>query len=208
MLQDPVVLDIGQCIQANDQLVFQELLREMTKPPSLRSVQESIGAQTASTFLRELSNCSFWKSFTESEHRASCCEQQPTDLMTVLDNSAMTTKEVSTPVLGNTLRTLYHHLEKMPQIDKARECEMMYILILTLPKITCAQRKPSYLHLDQDTTADTLTSWYSQDLLVVKEDIEEYKIRIPNPMTLLWNDPSYFANPYVNSNTRCPSKGV
>jgi hypothetical protein len=96
----------------------------------------------------------------------------------------------------------------MTQIDKARECEMMYILILTLPKITCAQRKPSYLHLDQYTTADTLTSWYIQDLLVVKEDIEEYKIQIPNPMTLLWNSPSYFANPYVNSNPRCPSKGV
>ncbi len=58
------------------------------------------------------------------------------------------------------------------------------------------------------TTVDTLTSWYSQDLLVVKEDIEKYKIQIPNPKTIIWNIPSYFADPYVNSNPRCPSNGV
>jgi hypothetical protein len=213
LLQTPVMLDIGQYIQVNDQLVFQALLKEMTRPPSLRSVQESIGAQTASTFLRELSNCSFWRSFTESEHCASCCEQQPSDLMKVLDNSSITTEEVSTPVIVNPLRTLYHHLETMTQIYKARECEMMYALILTLPKITCAQRKPSSPHLDQDTTADTLTSWYIQDLLVVIEDIEEYQIQIPNPMTVPWNAPFFFfftniASPCVNSNPRCPSKGV
>ena len=152
----------------------------MTRPPSLQSVQKSIGAQTASTFLRELSNFSFWRSLTESEHCASCCKQQPSNLMEILDNS-----EVSTPILGNPLRTLYHHLVTMTQIDKARECELMYILILMLPKITCAQRNPSSPHLDQDTTVDTLTSWYSQDLLVVKEDIEEYNIQIPNPMSIL-----------------------
>jgi hypothetical protein len=208
LLQTPFMIDIGKYVQVNDQLVFQALLKEMTRPPSLQSVQESIVAQTSSTFLRELSNCSFWRSFTEPEYCASRCEQQPYNLMKVLYNSSMTTKEVYALVLGNPLRTLYHHLEAMSQIDKARECEMMYVLILTLPKITCAQRKPSSPHLDRDTTADTLTSWYSQDLLVVKKDIEEYKIQITNPMTLLGNAPSYLANPYANSNPRCPSKGV
>ena len=119
--------------------------------------------------------------------------------------------EVSTPIFGNPLRTIYHHLETLTQIDKARECEMMYIMILTLPKITCVQRNLSPPHLDQDTTVDALASWYIQDLLVVKEDIEEYKIQIPNPMTIPWNAPFYFANiesPCVDSNPRCPSKGV
>jgi hypothetical protein len=50
LLHAPVVLDIGQCVQANNQPSSQELLREMDKPLSLRSVQESIGTQAASTF--------------------------------------------------------------------------------------------------------------------------------------------------------------
>jgi hypothetical protein len=59
LLQTPFMLDIGQYVLVNDQLVFQALLKEMTRPPSLRLIQESIVAQTASTFLRELNNCSF-----------------------------------------------------------------------------------------------------------------------------------------------------
>ena len=41
-----------------------------------------------------------------------------------------------------------------------------------------------------------------------REDIEEYKIQIPTSMTLLQNTTSNIANPYVDSNPRCPSKGV
>ncbi len=50
LLHAPVMLDIGQCIQADNQPSSQVLLREVRKPPSLRSVQESIGTQAASTF--------------------------------------------------------------------------------------------------------------------------------------------------------------
>ena len=78
---------------------------------------------------------------------------------------------------------------------------MMYTLILTLPKSTCAKRGSRSFHLYQETTADALTGWYCQDQLFAGEDIEEYKIQIPTSMTLLWNAPSY-------SNPRCPSKGV
>jgi hypothetical protein len=100
LLQTLFMLDIGKYVQVIDQLVFQALLKEMARPPSLRSLHESIVDQTTSTFLRELSNCSFWRSFTESEHCASCYEQQPSDLMKALDNSSTTTKEVSSPILG------------------------------------------------------------------------------------------------------------
>jgi hypothetical protein len=109
LLHAPVVLGIGQCVPANNQPSSQAFLREMNKPPSLQSVQESIGAQAASTILRELSNCSLWRSSTKPAHRASCCQQQPSGLMKVLNNltihSTMTTKEDSMPVLGNPLRT-------------------------------------------------------------------------------------------------------
>jgi hypothetical protein len=55
LLHAPVVLGIGQCVQANNQPSSQELLRELNKPSSLLSVQESIGTQNVSTILRELS---------------------------------------------------------------------------------------------------------------------------------------------------------
>ncbi len=55
LLHAPVVLDIGQCVQANNQPSSQALLREVNKPPSLLSAQESIGTQNVSTILRELS---------------------------------------------------------------------------------------------------------------------------------------------------------
>ena len=164
------------------------LLREMNESPSLQLVPDSSGTQSVSTIRRELNIFYLLKASTKPTHYASCCQHQPSDLTEILCNSAIRST--------------------MTQDDKARECEMMYDLTLMLPKSTCVQRRSRYFHLDQETTAYILTSWYCQDLLVVKEDIEKYKIQIPTPMTLLWNAPSYFANPYVNSNPRCPSKGV
>jgi hypothetical protein len=204
-------IDIGQQDQTNDKLVFEPFAKEMTRHPSLWSIQEVFGAQVASPFLRELGTL-FWKPLTESEHCASCCGQQPKTLGNL---------EVSTPISGNSLRNKFHRLEALTQIDKAREYE----------------------------TIDALTSWYIQDLLAMKEDIEEYKFQIPNPMTIPLNAPFYFfdpisvstcaqgkliffplesrikpqtiqqghyhkthfsdiASPYVDSNPRCPSKGV
>jgi hypothetical protein len=110
------------------------------------------------------------------------------------------------------------------------------------------RRNPSSPNVVQ-VTVDAFTSWYIQDLMVVKEDIEEYKFQIPSPMTIPWYAPFHFinsiskgtcaqgklryfplepwikpqtlqqrhyhrthssdiANPCVNSNPRCPSKGV
>ena len=204
LLHAPVVLDIGQCVQANNKPSSQTLLREMNKPFSSQSVRESIGTQAASTVLRESSNCSFWRSSTKPAHCASGCQQQLSGLIKVLNHSAIhstiTTKEDSTPFLGDPLGTRYHHLGTMTQNDKARECEMMYILILALPKSTCAKGRSRPFHLDQETTADTLTGWYCQNLLFAREDIEKYKIQIPTSMMLLQNASSYIANPYVNSN--------
>jgi hypothetical protein len=157
LLQTPAAIDIGQHAQTNDQFFFEPFVKEMTRHPSLRSIQEVIGAQVASSFLRELGTL-FWRPLTESEHCAYCCEQQPK----TLDNL-----EASTPISGNSLRNKFHRLEALTQIDKAREYE----------------------------TIDALTSWYIQDLLVVKEDIEEYTFQIPNPMTIPWNAPFYFFNP-------------
>ena len=134
LLQTPAAIDIGQHDQTNDQLVFEPLVKEMTRHPSLRSIQEVIGTQVASSFLRELGTL-FWRPLTESEHCASCCEQQPKTLGNL---------EASTPISGNSLRNKFHRLEALTQIDKAREYD----------------------------TIDALTSWYIQDLLVVKEDIE------------------------------------
>ena len=239
----------NQHIQPNGQFVFQPLIKEMTRPSSsLRSTQEVIGAQVASPFLRELSNCSFWRSFTDSEHCAYFHDQQPSDLTKTLDNSSTTTKKVSSPILRNPLRTTYRSSETLAQIDKAREHETVYIMILTFPKFTSVRRNPSSPNVVQ-VTVDAFTSWYIQDLMVVKEDIEEYKFQIPSPMTIPWYAPFYFvnsiskgtcaqgklryfplepwikpqtlqqrhyhrthssdiANPCVNSNPRCPSKGV
>jgi hypothetical protein len=55
LLHNPIVLEIGQCLQANNQPTSQSLLREVNKPPSFLSVQESIGTQNASTILSKLS---------------------------------------------------------------------------------------------------------------------------------------------------------
>jgi hypothetical protein len=55
LLHAPVVLGIGQCVQANNQPSSQKFLREVNKPYSLLSVQESIGTQNASTILSKLS---------------------------------------------------------------------------------------------------------------------------------------------------------
>jgi hypothetical protein len=41
-----------------------------------------------------------------------------------------------------------------------------------------------------------------------REDIKEYKIHLPTSMALLQNASSNISNPYVDSNPRCPSKGV
>ena len=153
------------------------LLREMNKPPSLRLVQESSGTQAAPTILRELNNCYLWKAFTKPTHRASYCQHQPYGLTEILSNpaihSTITTKKDSTTIEGNTLRTRYHHLGTMTQDDKARECEMMYTLTLTLPKGTCDKRRSRSFRLDQGTTANTLTGWHCQDLLFAREDMEE-----------------------------------
>ena len=84
--------------------------------------------------LRESSNCSFWRSSTKPAHRASGCQQQTSGLIKVLNHSAIhstiTTREESTPFLGDPLGTRYRHLGTMTQNDKAKECEMMYTLIL------------------------------------------------------------------------------
>jgi hypothetical protein len=239
----------NQHIQPNGKFVFQPLIKKMTRPSSsLRSTQEVIGAQVASPFLRELSNCSFWRSFTDSKHCAYFHDQQPSDLTKTLDNSSTTTKKVSSPILRNPLRTTYRSSETLAQIDKAREHETVYIMILTFPKFTSVRRNPSSPNVVQ-VSVDAFTSWYIQDLMIVKEDIEEYKFQIPSPMTIPWYAPLYFvnsiskvtcaqgklrffplepwikpqtlqprhyhrthssdiANTCVNSNPRCPSKGV
>jgi len=46
-------------------------------------------------------------------------------------------------------------------------------------------------------------------MLFANGDIEEYKIQVPPSMTLLQNaPPSDIVSPCTNSNPRCPSKGV
>ena len=120
----------------------------------------------------------------------------------------MTTKEDSTPVLGNPLRTRFRHFGPVTQDDKARECEMMYTLTLALPKSTCSQGRSRYFIGTKEQTANTLTSWHCQDLLFAREDMKEYKIQIPTSMTLLQNAPSNIVSPCMTSNPRCPSKEV
>jgi hypothetical protein len=122
--------------------------------------------------------------------------------------SKITARKDSTLIEENPLRTQYHHLESMNHNDKARECEMMYILTLALPKSTCAQGRSRSFHLDQETSTITLKGWYCQDLLFAREDIEEYKIQIPTSMTLLQDATSDITNTHVSNNPRCPSKGV
>jgi hypothetical protein len=161
LLQTPAAIDIDQHVQTNDKLVFQSPRKGMTRPPSLCSIQEAIGSQVASSFLKE-SFILFWSPFTESELCAYCCEQRPK----IMDNL-----ETSTPILVNSLRNTFQHIVKFTQIDKAREY----------------------------TTIDALTSWYIQVLLIMMEDIEEYKIQILNPMTIPWNAPFYFVEPISES---------
>ena len=48
----------------------------------------------------------------------------------------------------------------------------------------------------------------SKSLSFAREDMEKYKIQSPTSMTLLQNISSNIASPCVNSNPRCPSKGV
>ncbi len=45
-------------------------------------------------------------------------------------------------------------------------------------------------------------------MLFANGDIEEYKIQVPPSMTLLQNAPFDIVNPCADSNPRCPSKGV
>ncbi len=58
-----------------------------------------------------------------------------------------------------------------------------------LPKSTCAKGGSRSFHSDQETTADTLTGWYCQNLFFAREDIEKYKIQIPTSITLLQKAP-------------------
>jgi hypothetical protein len=155
LLHAPVVLDIGQCVPANNQPSSQALLREMNKHPSLRSVQGSIETQTASTILRELDNYSLWKSSTKPKHSASYYQHQPSGLTKILSNSAthsvITARGDSTPFERDRLRTPHNHLEPVTQDDKVRECEIISTLTLTLPESTYAQGRSRSFHWDQGT---------------------------------------------------------
>jgi hypothetical protein len=122
LLHAPVVIGIGKCIPSNDQPSSQALLREMNKPPSLRSVQEPIGTQAASTILRELDNYSLWKSSTKHKHNASYYRHQPSGL----------TEFLSSTSADHLLLTSSVHEWAVTQDAKVRECEIIYTLTLTL----------------------------------------------------------------------------
>jgi hypothetical protein len=141
LLHAPVVLDIGQCIPANNQPSSQALLREMNKHPSLRSVQGSIETQTASTILRELDNYSLWKSSTKPKHSASYYRHQPSGLTDFSSSISAEHLLLKSPV----------HAWTVTQDDKVRECEIISTLTLTLPESTYAQGRSRSFHWDQGT---------------------------------------------------------
>jgi hypothetical protein len=141
-----------QHIQLNDQFVFKLLMKEMTSPSSsLRSTQEVTGSQVISPFLRELSNFSFWRSFTDTKHCPYLHIQQPSNLTKTLDS------------------------ETLSRIDKTREHETAYIMMITFPKVTSDCRDSISPDVIRGSD-NAFTSWHIQDLMVVKKDIEKYTL--------------------------------
>ncbi len=85
---------------------------------------------------------------------------------------------------------------------------MTVLCALITSKNQAAQGRSRSFIGTKEQPANTLTSWHCKDLLFAREDIEEYKIKIPTPMTILQNASSDTASTCVNSSPRCPSKGV
>jgi hypothetical protein len=168
LLHAPIVLDIGQCVQANNQPSSQALLREVNKPPSLRSVQESIGTQDASTILRELSF------YDRAPHGCYDLQREQLQFFRVcLLQTFLILLDCSTSLL----RLLRYSTSAQGVFE-------IQVKIFNPPSFGITK---SLLLKNEEIKEYKIQ--VPSSMLFAREDIEKYKIQIPTSMTLLQKTP-------------------
>jgi hypothetical protein len=168
MLHAPVVLDIGQCVQASNQPSSQALLREVNKPPSLLSVQDSIGTQNASTILWELS-C-----YDRAPH--GCYDLQRAQLQ-FFRVCLLQTFLILLGCSTSLLRLLKHS-------TSAQDVFEIQVKLFN-PTSFGITKSLSLMNEEIKEYEIQVTS----STLFAREDIDKYKIQIPTSMTLLKKTP-------------------